>query len=44
MTSPNRHGPIRRGLLAKSALQPLVKDGVQALKREHRSMIAEEIR
>jgi hypothetical protein len=44
VTSPNRHGPIRRGLLAKSALQPLVKDGVQALKREHRSMIAEEIR
>lgn len=36
--------PIRGGLTAESTLRPLVEDGLQALKREHRSMVAEDIR
>lgn len=36
--------PIRAGLTATSSLRPLVEDGVQALLREHRGMITEDIR
>ncbi len=36
--------PIRQALAANSRLRPLVKDGLQALEREHRKMIADAIR
>lgn len=36
--------PIRNGLTDDSTLQPLVRDGMQALKREHRNMIAADLR
>ena len=36
--------PIRGSLAAKSPLQPLVRDGLQALDREHRGMIDAAIR
>lgn len=36
--------PTRRGLVAESSLQPRIEDGLQALKREHRRMIAPDVR
>ncbi|MBL9104773.1 MAG: hypothetical protein JNL82_27765 [Myxococcales bacterium] len=36
--------PIRDALVAQSTLRPLVEDGLQALKREHRAMVDAAIR